>query len=284
MSRIIYVNGQYVPYRQAYTHIEDRGYQFSDGVYEVIAVMNSKFVDLDWHIDRLEYSLAEIRMKLPCPRSAICIILEQVIFKNRLQKGMIYLQVTRGIAPRAFPFPKKASPSLVVTAQAFDHQGFSHIHRDGVKAITVPDLRWKRPDIKSISLLASVQAKQQAYDAGAYEAIFMTEDNYLTEGSSSNLWIVNRDGILQTHPVNQKILAGITRQRLISLCEQKGITVLEKPFTLAEFYEAQEAFFSASNSCIIPLVSVNDKDIGVGRVGPFTRQVQDMYFQFAQGE
>lgn len=281
MSRIAYVNGQYSLHNHAFTHIEDRGYQFADGVYEVIAVMHRKLVDAEWHLDRLERSLSALKMPLPFSRAAIYVVLEQIILKNRLHKGYVYLQVTRGVATRAFPFPKNVTPSFIVTCQAFDHEAFFQKHKDGVKAITVSDIRWKRPDIKSISLLASVLAKQQAYDSGAYEAIFVTDEGYLSEGSSSNLWIVNSQGIFQTHPLNQKILAGITRQRLIMLCEQNGLPYLEKPFTLDELYAAKEAFFTASNSCLIPLVSVNDKKVGDGKIGPSTLKIRQMYFQFA---
>jgi len=280
MSRIAYVNGRYVPHAHAVTSVEDRGYQFADSIYEVIAFINGSLVDVNEHLDRLERSLKEIRLSSPLSRTTLLVVFQQIIRKNRLQNGLLYLQITRGVAARAFPFPTSTRPCTVVTARAFDQRAFVHSKGEGVTAITLPELRWKRPDIKSTALLASVLAKQQAAEANAYEALFINEQGYLTEGSSSNLWIVNAQGTLQTHPEGQAILSGVTRNRLLDLCRQANLAVLEKPFTLKELYEAQEVFLSSSSVYVMPVVRVDQYAIGYGKTGQVTSQLGDLYLQF----
>lgn len=282
MSRIAYVNGRYVYHARAVTSVEDRGYQFADSVYEVIAVVNKNLVDVNEHLDRLERSLKEIRLPSSLPRAALLVIFQQIIHKNRLHNGLLYLQITRGVASRAFHFPVSTRPSIVVTARAFDQRSFLDSKGEGVSAITVPDLRWKRPDIKSTALLASVLAKQQAAETGAYEALFVNEQGYLTEGSSSNLWIVNTRGVLQTHPEGQAILSGITRDRLLRLCQQASLEVLEEPFTLKELYEAKEVFLSSSSTYVMPIIRVDQHLIGQGKTGQVTYQLRDLYLQFVK--
>jgi D-alanine transaminase len=283
MSRIAYVNGCYSDHAHAVTSIEDRGYQFADSIYEVIAVINGRLIDADDHLNRLDRSLEAIRLSSPLTRAALFVIFQQIVRQNRLHNGILYLQITRGVAPRAFPFPTHSRPCVVVTAHAFDQNAFLRSKGEGVNTITVPDLRWKRPNIKSTALLASVLVKQQAIDAGAYEALFVNDQGYLTEGSSANLWIVNAHSILQTHPEGQAILSGITRSRLLDLCQQAKLTVLEKPFTVKELYEAKEAFLSSSNSCVMPIIQVDQHTIGQGKTGTLTSTLQNLYIEFAKG-
>ncbi|MEI8295798.1 MAG: D-amino-acid transaminase [Alphaproteobacteria bacterium] len=280
MSRIAYVNGCYIDHAHAAVSIEDRGFQFADSIYEVIAVINGRLIDADDHLDRLDRSLEAIRLANPLPRTALLVIFQQVIRQNRLQNGNLYLQITRGVAHRAFYFPTEAHPCVVVTARAFDQSAFLRSQGEGVKTITVPDTRWKQPYIKSTALLASVLAKQQAVEAGAYEAIFVNDQGYITEGSSANLWIVNASGVIQTHPEGQAILSGITRSRLLSLCQQANLPVLEKPFTVKELYQAKEAFLSASNSYVMPIIMVDQHNIGDGKTGTVTSTLQNLYMQF----
>lgn len=282
MSRIAYVNGAYVPHQSATTHIEDRGYQFADGVYEVVALMGGELLDLEPHLDRLDYSLAALKIDSPMARPALRHIIGHLLEKNRLQDGMVYLQVTRGVAARNHEFPQKTAPVLVVTCRYVCQDKINHLKRDGVKVISLPDGRWSRPDIKSISLLPNILGKQQAVENGAYEAILINRDGFVTETNSTNFWIMPRQGVLQTYPVSQDILNGITRQRLMQLAAPLGIKIQEQPFTLDEALRAQEAFLSSSVSGIVPVVQINDDKIGTGQPGKIVSQLIQSYQQFSK--
>lgn len=230
MSRIAYVNGSYVPHKQASVHVEDRGYQFADGVYEVIAVRGGRFVDEEPHLDRLERSLAEISIEAPMSRPALKIVMREMLRRNRVRDGILYLQVTRGVAPREHAFPASARPAVVMTARRSKPRPAVSLR--GVSVITVPDIRWKRCDIKSVSLLPNILGKQAASEAGAYEALQVDEDGFITEGTSSNAWIVTRRGDLITRKPDNAILDGVTRRAVAELAEREGLIFIERAFTL----------------------------------------------------
>lgn len=287
MSRIAYVDGSYGPHAHASTHIEDRGYQFSDGVYEVICLMDGKLLDAEPHYDRLDYSLSELQISQPCPRQSLRVVVDEIIRRNRLQNGMVYIQVSRGIAPRNHPFPKDVKPVLVVTARHFDHLKFQAVRSKGVKVISLDDSRWGRPDIKSVSLLPNILGKQKAIEVDAFEAVLVNNQGNVTEANAMNVWIVTQEENskskhLQTHPVGLEILNGITRRRLILLAKESGFTILEKPFTLEEMIQAQEAFLSASVTGIVPIIQVDEHAIASKKVGDVTRQLQQDYISFAK--
>jgi D-alanine transaminase len=284
MSRIAYVNGQYVPHAYGVTHIEDRGYQFADGVYEVIYYAHGHLVDAQEHLERLAYSLKELAIAPPMSEQALRHVIDEVVRLNRLQQGMVYIQISRGIAPRNHIFPASGQASLVVTTRPFDQQKCMAEKASGVKAISMEDMRWKRPDIKTISLLPNVLGKQKALDAGAYDALLIN-NGYVTESNVANVWIVRLDGTLQTHPAGEHILNGITRQRLILLARDKGYNVVEAAFTLEEVLQAREVFLSGSVSGIIPIIQVDQSQIFDGKPGPVVKDLSAMYQVYvAQGD
>ena len=226
MSHVAYVNGLYVPHRDGAVHIEDRGFQFADGVYEVIAVRHGRLVDAEGHMKRLDRSLSEVRIAWPVARRALGFILAEVVRRNRVRHGMVYLQITRGVAPRNFPFPKNTPGSLVVTSRAMPPFDLAANLR-GVEVVTMPDIRWKRPDIKSISLLPNVLGKQRAMESGAFEGWMLDAKGQVTEGTSSNAWIVTGKGELVTRPTaDNAILSGITRQAIITVAKEEGLTLV----------------------------------------------------------
>lgn len=277
MPRVSYVNGRYVAHARAAVHVEDRGFQFADGAYEVIAVIGGVFADERGHLDRLERSLGELRIDMPCGRKSLQMILRETLRRNRLRDAAVYIQVTRGTAPRDFKFPDGARPSLIVTARPAD---FDLAKRKSIakKAVTVPDIRWKRRDIKSIALLGQVLAKQSAVEQGAYEALMIDDDGLITEGASTNVWIVDKKGALITRPTaNNMILKGVTRAALQSL-----FPVVERPFTPREVYAAAEVFTSAAVTMIVPIVEVDGHKIGSGKMGAVTEKVMELYLDYAR--
>jgi D-alanine transaminase len=241
MSRIAYVNGRYVPHADAAVHVEDRGYQFADGVYEVVLVYNGRMVDEIPHLDRLDRSLGELRIPSPMSRPALRSVMRELLRRNRIHTGLIYMQVTRGVARRDHPFPKNAQPSLVMTAKRIALPTGAAVE-NGVRVISIPDIRWERCDIKTVALLPNVLGKQQAKEAGAYEAWQVDRDGYVTEGTSTNAWIVTKDGELVTRNANQAILNGITRLTLLKLAERENLRLVERGFTIEEAKQAREAF------------------------------------------
>ena len=276
MSRVAYVNGRYVPHAEAGVHIEDRGYQFADGVYEVIAVLKGRFLDEEGHHDRLERSLRELRIAPPVGRRALSHVLRETVRRNRVASGIVYVQVTRGVARRDHPFPAHVQPSLVVTARRIKGPGAQAVEQ-GVGVVGLRDIRWERRDIKSISLLPNVLAKQEAREKGAYEAWLVGGDGVVHEGSSTNAWIVTPDGTLVTHPPAHAILNGITRLAILAAARSMGIRVEERPFGLEEAKLAKEAFLSSTTSHLIPVISIDGQPVGNGHPGEITRALLAAY-------
>jgi D-alanine transaminase len=279
MPKISYVNGRYLPHRQASLHVEDRGLQFADGVYEVIAVWRGRLVDEERHFERLDRSLEQLRIGKPLSRAALKVILHETIRRNRVRNGMVYVQVTRGIAHREHAFPKDCAPSLIVTAACLPGLDEKKPGK-GVSVITVPDNRWGRCDIKTVSLLPNVLAKQQAREARAYEAWFVDRRGYVTEGASTNAWIVSKKGRLVTRSLGPEILGGVTRAALLKLARQAGIEAEERAFTLGEAQSAREALITSTTSFVLPVVRINDTVIGSGRPGPVARTLRQAYLAY----
>ncbi len=281
MSRIVYVDGAFVPFEEARIPIMDRGFLFADGIYEVSAVLDGKLVDNEAHLARLERSLSMIRIELPMPLAEIIPIQQQLIEKNNLKEGIVYIEVTRGVAEREFSFPKGVKPTVVMFTQPKNIIANPNAET-GVPVISVPDIRWQRRDVKSVALLAQVLAKQEAAEKGAYEAI-MVEDGFVTEGGSSSIFIVTKDGKLVTRPLSNAILPGITRQTLMKLAAERQITIEERLFSLKETEDAAEVFLTSASSFVMPIVSIDGKKIGEGKPGPLTKRVRDIYFEMARG-
>lgn len=283
MSRIAYVNGQYLPHRQASVHIEDRGYQFADGVYEVCEIVNGHLVDEKRHMKRLARSLDELQIAHPMSDLALGVILREVVARNKVQNGSVYLQVTRGVAPRNHFFPAaNTAPGVVVTARNASVEKSAALAEQGVSVISVPDNRWARVDIKSVSLLPNVLAKQAAREQGAYEAWFLDEAGYVTEGSSTNAWIVTKDGTIVTRPANEGILRGITRTIVLELAEREGMTLEERPFTIKEAQEAREAFITAATTLVMPVVNVDDITVANGTPGHIATTLRSLFHTQAE--
>lgn len=281
MARIAYVNGRYVPHRDAAVHVEDRGYQFADGVYEVIAVRAGRFVDAVPHLDRLDRSLRELRIAPPMGRAALDHVLHEVRRRNRIEDGIVYLQATRGVARRDHPFPAEAETALVVTGSRRPPPD-PGILETGVDAVSVPDNRWKRCDIKSVSLLPNILAKQTAREAGAYEAVFVDEQGFVTEGSSTNVWIVTSGGELLTRELDHGILAGVTRGTIVRLAESLGLSFAERRFTIEEARRAREAFVTSATSYVTPVVRIDDSAIGNGKPGSTARALFEVYARYME--
>ncbi|MDH3233820.1 MAG: D-amino-acid transaminase [Alphaproteobacteria bacterium] len=282
MSRIAYVNGQYVPHSHAAVHVEDRGYQFADGVYEVVAVRNGHLVDLDPHFERLERSLGELDIEAPMSRAALGFILKETVRRNRVTDGIVYLQITRGVAPRDHQFPAEASAAIVITARNAIPKVAQR--EAGIGVVSTPDIRWKRCDIKTIALLPNVLAKQKAADAGAYEAWQVDLDGFVTEGSATNAWIVTQDSEIVTRQTDEAILSGVTRLAVMALAEREGITLIERPFSLEEAKTAKEAFLTSTTSNVMPVIEIDGSSIGNGHPGTVTRALSELYERFAKGD
>jgi len=275
MSRVSYVNGAYVHHCEAMVHIEDRGYQFSDGIYEYFAFYNRTLVDAGLHFKRLERSLAELQIALPMSTRAMAIVIRELIERNGREDGGVYLQISRGVARRDHAFPKQVKPSLVITVCGSKLPSEDQL-KNGVKVITQPDIRWDRCDIKSLSLLGNILAKQTAAEVKAREA-WLVDGKTVTEGSASNAYIVTKKGELITHPANHAILGGITRDVVLKLARKHKITVRERSFTLAEAKSAAEAFMTSTSANVLPVVMVDNQRIGSGKPGPITMQLQELY-------
>lgn len=283
MSRIAYVNGRYLPHRDASVHVEDRGYQFADGVYEVCEVLGGRLVDERRHLDRLDRSLRELSIAAPMSRAALAAVLKEVVRRNGVRDGMVYLQVTRGVARRDHAFPASDTvPAMVVTARRTDREAQEALARKGVAVITVPENRWPRVDIKSVSLLPNVLAKQMAKEAGAREAWFVDADGYVTEGASTNAWIVTAGRTIVTRPADNGILRGITRTVAVEVAADLGYTVEERAFTVAEAHAADEAFISAATTVIMPVVSIDGTPVGAGGPGPIALALRLKFHDFSE--
>jgi len=285
VSRVVFVNGRYLPYAQATIHVEDRGYQFADGVYEVCEVRGGRLVDQRRHMDRLTRSLSEISIALPISLRAFGVIMRETIQKNRVRDGLLYLQVTRGVARRehAFP-PPDTHPTLVVIARSKDNRKNEISAATGISVITLKDNRWERVDIKTIGLLPNVLARQQAREQGAGEAWFVDSAGYITEGSSSNAWIVTADKTIVTRRAEHGILRGITRTVIFDVVTKLGLKIEERSFKVAEALAAKEAFLTAATQIVMPVVKIDGRSIGNGKPGPVTQALRACFHEVAEIE
>lgn len=283
MSRIAYVNGRYARHAEAAVHIEDRGYQFADGVYEVCEIFDGQIVDETHHLDRLERSLRELAIRMPVPRAPLRVILREVIRRNRVRDGLVYLQVTRGVARRdhAYP-PPDTPPALVVTAKSIARAKGDALATEGVAVITLPDNRWARVDIKSVGLLPNAIAKQKAKDAGAREAWFVDRDGFVTEGASTTAWIVTKEGALVTRPNSTDILPGITRITATEVARRQGLKVEERKFTVEEAKTAREAFMTAASTIVMPIVRIDGAPVANGHPGSVATQLRAAFHDVAE--
>jgi D-alanine transaminase len=283
MSRIAYVNGRYLPFRDAVVHVEDRGYQLADGVYEVCEVRAGRLIDERRHIERLKRSLNEIRIRMPMSAAALGVILREVIARNRIGYGIVYVQISRGVARRdhAFPAPQ-VEPSLVVTARALNFARNAALAEKGIAVISVPDNRWGRVDIKTVGLLPNVLARQAAIEQGARDAWFVDKDGAVTEAASANAWIVTQAGKLITRHADHAILRGITRTVLFDAIRAQNLAVEERVFTLEEAYAAGEAFITSASQIVLPVVRIDGRPIGNGKPGPVATALRREFHRFAE--
>ncbi len=283
MSRIAYVNGRYVRHREAAIHIEDRGYQFADGVYEVCEVRQGRIVDERRHLDRLQHSLGELRIRAPLARAALSTVMHETARRNRVRDGLVYLQITRGVAPRDHGFPSSnTATGLVVTARILDKERIEAVAEEGIAVITVAENRWPRVDIKSVSLLPNVLAKQAAREAGAKEAWFVDPAGFVTEGSSTNAWIVARDGKVVTRPADRGILRGVARSVVLDMVTQRGLPFEERAFSVAEARTAREAFVTSTTQSVMAVVRIDGSPIGNGAPGLITNALRRDYYRHAE--
>lgn len=283
MSRIAYVNGAYVPHSEAAVHVEDRGYQFADGVYEVCEVRHGVIVDLTRHLDRLGRSLAELRIDWPMSRAALVHVIRQVLRRNRVKNGLFYLQVTRGVARRDHVFPAPSTrPSIVITAKNTNPAVIAAKNANGIRAITVADNRWDRVDIKTVGLLPNALARQAAKEQGAQEAIFVDADGRVKEGAATNVWIVDKDGTLITRPADHGILRGITRTTLMDVAAKLGLDVREDYFSVDDMLAAREVFITAATSICFPVVEIDGKTIANGHPGSVSQKIREAFFDIAE--
>jgi D-alanine transaminase len=282
MSRIAYVNGRYLPHRTARVHVEDRGYQFADGCYEVVAIRSGVLIDAGLHLLRLRRSLAALGIRFPMSDAAVGVVMAELARRNLVREGYVYLQITRGVAPRDFAFPVQAKPTLVMTARSKPLTD-PKLLAEGIKVITIPDQRWARPDIKSVSLLPNALGKEEAKQAGAYEAWQVDRDGNVTEGTSSNAWIVTRAGEVVTRQADRGILNGVTRQGLLRVIAASGLRLSERPFSVAEAKAAAEALLTSSTNFVLPVVKIDDALIGDGKPGALATRLAMLYADYAAG-
>jgi len=280
MSRIVYVNGSFVPEADAKVSVFDRAFLFAEGVYEVTAVLGGRPLDLESHLARLDRSLSEMEISPPLTHAELRTLHQQLIARNDVNEGIVYLEITRGTADRDFLYPEGAQPTVVAFTQSRPLLDNPYAE-SGVKVITIPDIRWKRRDIKSTALLAQTMGKQAAKHRGAYEA-WMVEDGVVTEGTSSSAFILDAEGRLRTQPLGHHILPGVTRRAVMRLAEARGLTVEERPFTVAEALEAREAFLTAASAFVLPVVEIDSVPIGTGEPGPVAAEFRQLYIDEAQ--
>jgi D-alanine transaminase len=283
MSRYAYVNGRYMPMRDAIVHVEDRGYQFADGVYEVCEVRGGQLIDARRHLDRLERSLGAVRIRMPMTRMALNVVLREVVAKNRIGYGTVYLQITRGVSRRdhAFPVPE-VPPSIVMTARPLNRARNEALAAKGIAVISVPDNRWERVDIKTIGLLPNVLARQTALDREARDAWFVDGGGMVTEAASANAWIVTPAGKLVTRRADHAILSGITRAVLFDAVKGQGLSIEERPFALDEAYAAREAFVTSATQIVMPVIRIDGRAVGNGKPGPIATTLRREFHRFAE--
>lgn len=283
MARVVYVNGSFCPYGAASVHVEDRGFQFADGVYEVCEVRRGQLIDERRHIDRLHRSMSELKMRAPMGRRALGVVLRETVRRNRVRNGMVYLQISRGAAKRDFAFPPPETPPTVICLARSQSPAAAEKRASiGIRVVTMPDIRWRRPDIKSVSLLPQALARQAAYDAGASEAWLVDDSGFVTEGASCNAWIMTAEGDIITRPAESGILRGITRTVLIEVLAMEELTLVERAFTVAEAKAAKEAFNSSATGLVTPVVAIDGAVIGEGRPGAMTLRLRQLFHKFAE--
>ncbi|MCA3415551.1 MAG: D-amino-acid transaminase [Roseomonas sp.] len=284
MSRIAYVNGRYVAQPDASVNIEDRGYQFGDGIYEVVHLFDGRFIDEDLHLDRLERSLREIQLPMPMPLASLRLVLREVARRNRVTEGLLYMQVTRGVARRDHAFPNKPiPPALVVTVKRIAPYP-TNVDRWGAAAITMPDLRWARCDIKTVNLLPNCLARQAAREKGAIEAVLFDEaTGMVTEGAATSFWIVDETGSIRTRPLSDSILPGCTRAALMAELREAGIVFEERAFSMEELRHAREAFITSATSFVKPITKIDGAPVGDGQVGPVVRKLFEIFARHVKG-
>jgi D-alanine transaminase len=282
VSRVAYVNGRYLPRAEAQVSIEDRGFQFADGVYEVCEVKGGKPIDERRHMARLDRSLDELRIARPMTPAALSIVMRETVRRNRVRDGIVYVQITRGVAKRDFPFPPDIKPTVIVTARGTDVARLEQFAAEGVAVVTMPDIRWGRVDIKSVALLPNVLAKQAAREQGAREAWLVDEQGRVTEGASSSAWIVTREGMLITHPLGPDILPGVTRAVVIDVIRAQGLAFEERAFTVEEAYGAREAFITSASQIVLPVTTIDGHPIGNGAPGLIAAGLRRDYHRHAE--
>jgi D-alanine transaminase len=283
MSRIAYVNGRYVAHRHAQVHVEDRGYQFADGVYEVCEIREGFIVDLRRHLDRLDRSLRELSIRWPMGRAALTHVIRETVRRNGVTDGMFYLQVTRGVAKRDHVFPgTDTHSSLVVTAKHTDRHAANAKAEKGISVITVPENRWDRVDIKTVGLLPNVLARQKAKEHGAAEAWFVDERGMVKEGAATNAWIVTMDGVIVTRPAEHGILRGVTRTTLFDLAAKMNLRIEEREFSTEEAKKAREAFITAATTLVMPVVTIDGTPVANGTPGSLSLSLRDAFFDVAE--
>jgi D-alanine transaminase len=276
MPRYAYVNGRYLPHHRARVHIEDRGYQLADGVYEVVPLYRGRLIDEEPHLDRFDYSLGELKIAPPMSRAALRLVLRELVRRNGISDGALYFQATRGVAAREHRFPAKAKTAFVATLRRARPPTEKQVEH-GVSVIAIPDIRWKRCDIKAIGLLPNALGKQRAVDAGAFEAWQIDEQGRVTEGTTTNAWIVSGEGALVTRDAGAAILNGITRRSVLDLVAKNGMRLEERPFSLAEAFAAHEAFITSSSAFVLPVVSIDGRKVGDGKPGPIARRLRELF-------
>jgi len=277
-GRVAYVNGRYLPHAQAGVHIEDRALQLGDGIYEVFNIMGGQPLDEEGHIDRMERSLRELGMPMPIGRAALKLVVQEMIARNRMPDGFLYLQVTRGAVKRDHvPPPDGPRPTLIMTMRLQDVAGLKRRLEKGIAVSTQPDIRWGRRDIKTVQLLPNLMAKQAAKQAGAFEAWLVDDEGYVTEGSSTNAWIVDKDGTIITRDLSNTILSGVTRRVMLQAAAEAQLKVVERKFTVAEAKAAREAFISSATGAAVPVVAIDGQAVGDGVPGPVTQRIRDLY-------
>jgi D-alanine transaminase len=283
MSRYAYVNGRYLPFREAKIHVEDRGYQFADGVYEVCEVRGGRLIDERRHIERLQRSLGELHIPMPMSVKALGVVLREMVARNRIGYGLVYLQITRGVARRDHAFPSPAvSPTMVVTARPLNLKRNEALAATGIAVISVPDNRWGRVDIKTVGLLPNVLARQTAIEQGARDAWFVDQGGVVMEASSANAWIVTATGALVTRHADHAILRGITRTVVLDAVKGQGLSIEERTFTLQEALAAREAFITSATQLVLPVVKIDGHMIGDGKPGPIATALRREFYRYAE--
>jgi len=281
-GRVAYVNGRYVAHAEAGVHVEDRGLQFADAIYEVWSIAGGDIFDEEEHLDRLEHSLRELDMAMPIARKSLKFVLREIARRNRVENGLIYLQITRGTLRRDHPIPSHPpKPTLILTSRSLDVHANDQRRSAGVRVVTLPDQRWARCDIKSTGLIANVLAKTAARTVGAYEAWLVDRDGFVTEGSSTTAWIVDGEGCLVTRDLSNAILPGVTRRVALEAAADAQIPIIERRFTPEEAAGAREAFLSSASAGIMPIVAIDENPVGDGKPGPVTRRLQELYLAAA---